>query len=276
MNETPEVFFLPMPGRGQRLVLHHRPCNGAARGAVVYVHPMAEEMNKARRMAALQARAFARAGYAVLQIDLLGCGDSSGDFGDAGWGDWVDDVVAAVDWLRERHDVPLTLWGLRAGCLIAAEAAQRIDTPTGFIFWQPAISGKLVLQQFLRLRLATEMSGSSAKAKMESMRAQLANGDTVEVAGYRVSAALAAGLERAALPQSIATGRVTWLEVSTRDDASLLPASDAMIEHWRQAGCKVQAAVTRGPSFWQTTEIEEAPTLIGATLAAACLDEVAA
>ncbi len=73
------------------------------RGAVVYVHPFAEEMNKSRRMAALQSRALAAAGFAVLQIDLLGCGDSSGDFGDASWDEWIDDVLLAVRWLRGQH-----------------------------------------------------------------------------------------------------------------------------------------------------------------------------
>jgi alpha/beta superfamily hydrolase len=43
---------------------------------------LAEELNKSRHVAAAQARAFAAAGYSVLQIDLYGCGDSSGDFGE--------------------------------------------------------------------------------------------------------------------------------------------------------------------------------------------------
>ena len=74
-----EAFFLPA-GREQRFCILHGAESGIpVRGALVYVHPFAEEMNKARRMAALQARAMAAAGYAVLQIDLYGCGDSAGD-----------------------------------------------------------------------------------------------------------------------------------------------------------------------------------------------------
>ena len=276
MSEVAEVFFLPMPARGQRLVVLHRPAEVAVRGAIIYVHPMGEEMNKSRRMAALQARAFAHAGYAVLQIDLLGCGDSSGDFGDASWEDWVDDVVAAVNWLRHRHDVPLTLWGLRAGCLIAAEAAQRIGTPADFVFWQPMPSGKLVLQQFLRLRLAREMQGASAKALMESMRSQLMAGEAVHVAGYRLSPGLAEGLDRATPLPPVTPARVTWLEVSSSVAAALMPASVAAIARWQQAGCRVHAAVAQGPSFWQTTEIEEAPALIDATLDAACREKATA
>lgn len=268
MSSAPEIFFLPMPARGQRLALHHRPARNA-RGVVVYVHPFAEEMNKSRRMAALQSRALAAAGYAVLQIDLLGCGDSSGDFGDASWDDWVADIVGAVDWVRERHDAPLTLWGLRAGCLLAAAAAQRIDVPADFLFWQPATAGKLVLQQLLRLRLAAEMEGSGARGLMASLRTDLAAGEAVDVAGYRIAPALAAGLEAATLapPVSYRT-HVAWLEVSSRADTPLLPASTAAVARWQEAGHRSTAEVVQGPAFWQTAEIEEAPELIGTTVAA--------
>ena len=55
-------------------------CNDVLKdGKDPQVKAWAEEMNKARRMAALQARLLAENGYAVLQIDLHGCGDSSGD-----------------------------------------------------------------------------------------------------------------------------------------------------------------------------------------------------
>jgi exosortase A-associated hydrolase 2 len=268
MGQACDVFFLPMPGRGQRLALHHYPKAADARGTVVYVHPFAEEMNKSRRMAALQSRALAAAGYAVLQIDLLGCGDSSGDFGDATWDDWVADVVEAVRWAHERHrHAPLTLWGLRAGCLLATSAAQRIDAPADFLFWQPAAAGKLVLQQFLRLKLAAEIQGGAAKGLMEQLRAQHAAGEAVDVAGYRLAPALAAGLESATvMPPAQAQSRVAWLEVSNREDATLLPASTTAVARWRHAGYHVTTEVINGPAFWQTAEIEESPALIGATV----------
>ena len=47
------------------------PVTATPRGAVVYVHPFAEELNKSRRMAALQARAMAAAGYAVVSLSTL-------------------------------------------------------------------------------------------------------------------------------------------------------------------------------------------------------------
>src|SRR5690242_11050763 len=132
MESAMEAFFLPAAA-GQRFCLYHRAAAGIPeRGAVVFVHPFAEEMNKCRRMAALQSRALAAAGYTVLQMDLLGCGDSSGDFADATWEAWVDDVGLACTWLWQRSAAPLWLWGLRGGCLLAAAAARELGEKANF------------------------------------------------------------------------------------------------------------------------------------------------
>ena len=251
------------------------------RGSVLYIHPFAEEMNKSRRMAALQARALAQAGYAVLQLDLLGCGDSSGDFGDASWQDWVGDVVQGSRWLLSQQrgdsasqDNPgLWLWGLRAGCLLATQAARQLDVPCHFLFWQPPATGKPLWQQFLRLKVAGDMLGGGAKGAMEAMRQQLANGTQVEVVGYQISPGLAFGLEEATLipPTDIhGDARVIWLEMSTRADAEPSPVSANTISTWQQSGFEVARHVAIGPAFWQTTEIEDAPALIAATSAALC------
>lgn len=267
-----QAFFLPGAGAdgGQRLCIYHPPQAPRPLGLVLYLHPFAEEMNKARRMAALQSRAFARQGYGVLQVDLFGCGDSSGDFGDATWGAWVADAVQAAAWLRRQGDAPLWFWGLRAGCLLAAAAAARMqDPPSRFVFWQPTPSGKTLLQQFLRLKMAAELQGGQAKQVMEGLRASLAAGQAVEIAGYALSPGLAQGLEAATLEPPAQAARLEWIEVSTRADAShVMPASQIALQKWADAGCAVRSQVANGPAFWQTTEIEDAPALIAATLAA--------
>lgn len=262
-----DAFFLPV-GSGQRFAIFHPAQGGTTRGLVAYVHPFAEEMNKSRRMAALQAKALAAQGYAVLQLDLLGCGDSSGDFGDASWQAWVDDVMLACQWLRRQGDAPLWLWGLRAGCLLAAQAATQLDERCNFLFWAPTPAGKPLLQQFLRLKAAGDLASGNAKAVMDGLRAQLAAGTPVDIAGYRLSAALASGLEQATLAAPAAAGRLEWLDLSTQADASLSPATAKPLQAWQAAGFAVRSRVVMGPAFWQTSEIEEAPALLTATLAA--------
>ena len=240
---------------------------------MLYVHPFAEEMNKSRRMAALQARALAAAGFDVLQMDLLGCGDSSGDFGDASWAAWVDDVVVAGQWLHRQCGSPPALWALRAGCLLATAAAAQIGTGR-FIFWQPPVAGKPLVQQFLRLRMAAQLGGADGgKGVVEGLRQELAAGQSVNVGGYVLAPALAAGLDSATLSPPAMTRdarplRAAWCELSQREPPAPLPVSSASIAKWQAGGFDVKTWVAAGPHFWQTTEIEEAPQLLQCTLEA--------
>ena len=253
----------PAPWSGTRFALVHEPAAGALKGRILYVHPLAEEMNKSRRMAARQAQRLARAGWQVLVLDRLGCGDSDGDSSDMAWDAWQADVRAGLAWLRQQGDGPLWLWGLRAGCLLAAEVAAEGGCE-GLLLWQPQASGKLASQQFLRLRLAADMLGGQAKGAMDALRQSLQAGVAVGVAGYRVSAALIDGLEAAILREPPPGLRVVWLELGA-PGAEPAPASQRLIEQWRQHGVPVHARVVPGPMFWQVTEIEDAPALWEAT-----------
>lgn len=264
-----QAFFLPASS-GQRLCIAHRPA-AAVRGAVLYLHPWAEEMNKSRRMAALAAAQMAAEGWLVLQIDLKGCGDSSHTWAEASWQDWVDDALLGAAWLQQQAGgVPLWLWGLRSGALLASAAAQRLAQPCHQLYWQAVPAGRALLQQFLRLKGAASLDGD-AKAAIESVRRGLAAGLVQHIAGYPLSPALAQGLEAAslqpppALPAGAAPRRLVWLEVSSRPEPALLPASGPVLLAWRAAGHAVQAEVLAGPAFWQTQEIEDAPQLLQAT-----------
>jgi uncharacterized protein len=276
----PRAFFLSVeaPETGQRMCLHYPAQGDTHCGQIVFVHPFAEEMNKSRRMVALQARVMAQAGFSVMQIDLLGCGDSSGDFGDATWQSWVNDVVQACRWLRrqnppqeERAPAPLWLWGLRAGCLIAVDAASQLEEPCHFLFWQPPSSGKPLLQQFLRLRVAGDMLNGESKGAMETLRRHLANNESIEIAGYMLSPELASGLEHATLrpvSRSARGQRLEWLELSTRTDFEFGSASKMTINQWQQSGIQMGSRIVQGPAFWQASETEDAPALITATMVA--------
>lgn len=260
-----QAFFLESR-TGQRFALYHEPAE-PVRGIVVAIHAFGEEMNKSRRMMGLGARALAAAGYAVLQTDLHGCGDSSGDLVDADWDDWIQDVLQARDWLAQRHDAaPQWLWGMRAGCLVAAEVARRTGTRLNFIFWQPQSSGRQALQQFLRLKMASQMQQGVPKGSTAALQRELAAGSAVEVAGYLLGSGIAQGLAAASLLPTPPAARLCWFEVTTREPAQLLASTEPVIEAWRQGGCEVQTRVVAGPPFWQTLEIEDAPSLVTATV----------
>lgn len=270
MSVEQQPFYLPVNG-GRRFCVWRAPrAPDPMRGVVLHVPAFAEEMNKSRRMTAWAARELASRGFGVLQIDLLGCGDSSGDFGDATWNDWVDDIVAASAWIRAQCNGPLWLWGLRAGALLATAALPLVGSKPSLLLWQPVLSGRHYLTQFLRLKLAAGLSDERRDSGgTEALREALRQGRPIEVAGYRLSPALAAGLDAAELALTAANvGRVVWIEVTGAEPPALLPASQSRISGLHAQEMQVSATAVRGPGFWQTLEIEDCSDLIDASVIA--------
>ncbi|HEY9209555.1 hydrolase 2, exosortase A system-associated [Acidovorax sp.] len=261
----PQAFFLPTD-TGLRFCLFHPPQGDARRGCVLYLHPFAEELNGTRRVVAQQARALAQAGYGVLQIDLLGCGDSEGDFADATWQAWLQDARLAHRWLQEHARGPLWLWGLRAGALLATALASELADPCHLLLWQPTLSGQQQLQQFLRLHTASQWLGTG-NANGPPPAYLLDKDQSVDIAGYTLTPALAQGLAAARLqPSQRLPGRLVWLELSAQAEPMLTPASVQQLALWRDAGWAVSALALTGPLFWQTVAHDEAPALLQATL----------
>jgi exosortase A-associated hydrolase 2 len=262
-----EPFFLEGE-TGPRFCLFHPPA-GACRGALLYVHPFAEEMNKARRMAALQARELAALGYGVLQVDLHGCGDSAGDFADARWDNWKRDLALAQRWLIDRLAMPVHLWGLRLGALLAVDyAAGAIGPVASLALWQPVQSGKIFLTQFLRLRVANAMLSNDKDAgnSTNALRTQLAAGETLEIAGYDLAPELAAAIDALDLVQLVPPAcPVHWFEAVPAAGRPLPPSSARVTEAWAKAGADVRVQLVACPAFWSTQEITESPALLQAT-----------
>nr|WP_229258430.1 hydrolase 2, exosortase A system-associated [Duganella rivi] len=262
-------FFLSAD-EGERFCLYHEPEPGVApRGAILYVHPFAEELNKSRRMVSLQARAYAQAGYGVLQIDLYGCGDSSGELSKARWDIWLADLARAWQWLAERHLGPRYLWGLRLGALLALDFAVGAR-PQALILWQPALSGRAHLNQFARLQSAARLFAGAPAVEQGT-----------EIAGYLMPPALSAAINQ--LDAGALTPRcpVQWLELnlppldagtdygaSAEAQAALQPASALLIDRWRSDGAVVHAVPLHGEPFWISTDIGVVPSLLEASSAA--------
>jgi exosortase A-associated hydrolase 2 len=276
-GDRPALPFFLKTDIGERFCLYHTPAPGTeCRGAVVYVHPFAEEMNKSRRMAALQARRFANAGFGVLQIDLYGCGDSSGDFGDARWDIWKADLAVARKWVDDNVGVPVSLWGLRLGALLALDfAADSPRAPENLLLWQPVLNGETYLTRFLRMRLASEMlaGGEEKKSGTQEIRNALAAGESLEVAGYELAPTLAASID------SVNAGRlavrntaVHWIEIVSEPGRPLPPAAARVTAAWEQQGVNLHVQLVQAAPFWASQEITECPTLLTATTA--LFDEV--
>jgi exosortase A-associated hydrolase 2 len=266
-----QPFFLAT-ATGRRFCLYLPPADARApRGAVVYVHPFAEEMNKSRRMAALGARRFAAAGYGVLLIDLLGCGDSDGDFADATWEAWLDDIGCGVAWLRQAGFAVVNLWGLRLGATLALTYRVRSGLAGGWtLLWQPVTSGELFLKQFLRLEVAGRMlAADGVGADTRTLRDALLGGQSLEIAGYTLSSALARGVDAARISAVEARdGAIAWIDVTADAASGPSPASRRAVDALRAAGNAVTLEPAHCEPFWTTQEIVDCPALIELSLRA--------
>lgn len=262
-------FFFPT-ARGRLFAVQHRPPAGIpVRGHVLCVQPFNEEMNRCRSMVTLQADALAGSGFGTLVVDLFGTGDSEGEYGDARWDIWLDNLAAAAGWLDQQPGGCRALWGIRLGAMLAAELQIALQRPElALILWQPVADGKLHLTQFLRVRIAAQMDRPNLpKETTSGMRERLASGHSVEVAGYEIHPELAAAIDAAAMGKRCPlTGtRVLWLENATADDADISPASLAVIEQWKGQGIAPEMTLFPGPAFWQLHERVLAPAIIGET-----------
>ncbi|MCF6353735.1 MAG: hydrolase 2, exosortase A system-associated [Candidatus Polarisedimenticolaceae bacterium] len=280
----PHPLFLPGPS-GQLFALHLPPVAPTlCRQYLIHIPAFAEEMNKARHLVALQARAFAQQGVGVLILDLFGTGDSTGDFKDATWSAWKEDVASAVMWLRQQGVERISLWGLRLGCLLAFDfTQQRRGEIEGLLFWQPLLDGRVALDRFLRLQVAAGALGRGCKDTVQGLRSRLAAEETLEIGGYEISPILVRELDHCSF-QSLGlpmVDRVVWVEIRRftesadslsvvesghSPDVRLLPASKSMIDDWQGCETKIKVAQVNGPSFWQSQVTEPMPELLSKTL----------
>jgi exosortase A-associated hydrolase 2 len=261
-------FFLEAGGARRFALLHEPPAGMSTRGGIVCVPPFAEEMNKCRRAVARGAREFARHGWQVLLVDLFGCGDSDGEFEAASWDVWLEDVQTASRWLHARTGWVPVLWGVRAGALLAAQAARH--TPVhGLLLWQPVVSGELALTQFLRMRVAADaFADGRGTTTTASLREAMRGGASIEVAGYALTAKVAEPLAAARLSFEDHPCRwVGWVEAGNGEPPELAPASRRALDAAHTSGVEIAAEAVQAQPFWQTVEIAEAPAFIAASVA---------
>ncbi|MBT0960590.1 hydrolase 2, exosortase A system-associated [Denitromonas iodatirespirans] len=265
---TMRPFFLESDG-ARLFALECLP-QGRPRGAVLYVPPFAEEMNRCRAIVAEQARAFAHLGYASLCIDLFGTGESEGEFEDARWDIWERNVSDAASWLADKTGQAVTLWGFRLGALLAASvAAKAPGRYPQLLLWQPVADGKPFVTQTLRQRVAWLMGQGLPAESTDDIRAALAGGAVVEVAGYSLSGPLVEGISAQKLGalSGLEGVRIDWFEHVADAGAELSIACRRNLDALEKLGAQVTAHPFVGAPLWQLHKRDEAPDLVAQTTA---------
>lgn len=234
------------------------------RGCVIHVPAFAEEMNKCRPMVSRQARGLAESGIAVVIPDLSATGDSEGEFSSATWLNWKADLAYLVHWSQERLGGRVALWGVRLGGLLALDVIAQVgQSISALLLWQPVLSGKQHMAQFLRLRMAAGMMQGAGET-VAQLREQLLGGEEIEVAGYSLSARLFSQIEEVAAADLEIPSHIDLkvLEVVAGPGKSVLPVTQKHVERWRESNISCTANTVAGSPFWMTQEIALAPSLI--------------
>lgn len=273
--QPPMGMFLP-GSAGNLFAMYYPPAeNEVDLGDVLYVHPFAGEMPASRNVIAALARTLAGTGLGVLTVDLYGCGDSSGDFSDARWEIWRDDLTAAVEWLRAQGRDRLSLWGLRLGALLAMDFAVRSqETYEKIILWQPVVTGRDMLTQFFRMNLDEADRGFSPgeltnPEARNSSRGQAGN-QNVDIAGYELSWDLIHSIDKleiAPLGKAV-SGSIQWIEFGEKTGGPLHTDSLRVIQEWKQQGVRVTTHKSASAPFWLFPHCSDPQGLTGEVKAA--------
>jgi exosortase A-associated hydrolase 2 len=261
-----------IPGaKGPIFVTVRRP-REAPRGCVLVIPPFAEEMNKSRRMLTLMGQQLAQRGIATVVPDVHGTGDSGGEFEEADWLTWVQDLACVARWSTAQVRQPTGCLAIRLGAALAVSALQSggIGPMTTSVLWQPVFDGRRAMTQFLRLRVAASLAEQDRKETAQGLLERLKAGEALEVAGYSLPGRLAIDIESQVAPGKLPAqlGSIHWLEV-VREPAT--PVSAAAVRYAELANASSQLFVAQGftgEPFWGSTEIVVNQPLIAATVAA--------
>lgn len=270
MRIQQRAFMLPVVG-GECFCVWRAPAESSAlRGTVLHLPAFGDEMNKSRAMTASASRRFATHGFGVLNLDLSGTGDSSGEFERSSLSRWTDDACIAIEWLRVHGRTPLWLWCLRFGALLVPSVLRRVQLEPSLLLWQPVSAGSQYLTHLLRMKLAgAAVDGVDNRQGVAPLRQRIRSGETMEIAGYAVSSQLATELEDSRFEASRdQVARIRWLEVNPSTPPSLSPAARASIAELESSGIDVLGKAVQGPGFWHSAEIESCPGLIEASVTA--------
>lgn len=263
-------FFIA--SRSGSLFAMYWPSKGhATNRAILQVPAFAEEMNKSRRMLALQAKLLAEQGYSVLVLDLFGTGDSAGDFGGATWSIWLDNIADAVVWLEEQGAQSISLWGLRLGSLLALDfVRQQPGKIDNLLAWQPVLNGDTFVTQFLRLRVAAAMMNNALpQEKTSDLKRQLKQGHMLEVAGYNLNPQLINPIMELKIePLALMSLKsVIVFEVVAGEEIHPALGNQQFVDKLRAISVDVSLIKVIGDNFWTSQEITTVPGLLQATIA---------
>jgi exosortase A-associated hydrolase 2 len=208
---------------------------------ILCLPPVMEEMNLSRAVIAKQCQHLAAHHYPCFTLDYFGCGDSEGEFEQADSNIWMDNIISAVQWLKEQGINKVVIFAYRCSALVLSSVQDRLrktNNIIGQIFFKPILQGKAFINQLTRLSAV-----SSALSKGATL-------DSHEVGGYRMKTAFRDSIASLSIiPQELLFPTIVNELASQR----VSPAIASLVEK----NSFVSVQLLDCPAFWQVPEIFE-------------------
>jgi len=265
MTETP--FYFPN-GAYALFGMLHQPQVASDRPALVFCHAFAEEKLWTHRVFVTFARRLAAGGYPVLRFDLMGNGDSGGDFSASSLTTALSDVRCAIEEVRRRTNrTRVSLLGLRTGATLAALISEAVDGVEDLILWAPIVDGARYMQEMLRTNLTTQMAVyKEVRHDREQLIAAMKDGARVNIDGYEMAFPLYS--EFSAIKLNVDPkrhqGRCLIVQIDRTPDAEPTPE----IQQLARTYARPTVLTVQEEPFWKEIQrfYNDAPNLFPATL----------
>lgn len=190
---TPPAVETPMffENESYRLFgILHEPVGTPSGCGWVFCHPFAEEKLWAQRVYVSFARMLAARGAWVLRFDIMGNGDSEGEFSESSLETMLSDIGCAISLLERSSGITqgIGLLGLRFGATLAALVAERSPKVGKIVLWEPVVDGGKYMQELLRINLTTQTAVyKEIRHNREELVRMMREGNTVNVDGYAIA-----------------------------------------------------------------------------------------
>jgi pimeloyl-ACP methyl ester carboxylesterase len=144
-------------GRSERPLfgVYHPAESWNGRPGVVISGPVGHEYVRVHRMCRVLAQFLGRHGAPTLRFDYTGTGDSWGESEDGNLTVWKDDLVSAVEELRDTSGCrEVDILGIRLGASIAV-LVEEFPCPVNLLMlWDPVVDGQLYMEELVRKHTA--------------------------------------------------------------------------------------------------------------------------
>ena len=265
MDMRPAPFFLEVDKR--RIFVTRWQIGEADAKPILLLPPFAEEMNRIRRDVSELSKRLLQAGLTLWTVDLSCTGDSSGKFSASRVSQWQEELVAVLGHASGSNNVPCGLLGIRGGSLFVPSLLENPSLNIEKVcLVEPISTGGQLLNEFLRIRVAKSIF-EGTKETVSSLATLLEDGDSLEVAGYKLSSSLyheLLELSLEAAPFMLKTPGLVIGCMRTLNEARLKKL-DHTVSEWQCPAQSFQTKALEVEPFW-ANEVAQPSTALGETI----------